>query len=130
MKIYVTSVFVDDQQKALEFYTSKLGFKTKVDVPAGDFRWLTVVSPEAENGTELLLEPSEHAAVRPFKQAIKQDGIPFASFEVSDIAAEVGRLESFGVQFTQQAVEAGGVITAILDDTCGNLIQLLQRVES
>ncbi len=129
MKIYITSVFVDDQQKALDFYTEKLGFRKKVDMPTGDYRWLTVVSPDAENGTELLLEPSDHAAVPPFKRAIKQDGIPFASFEVDDLKSEVKRLESLGVEFTQQATEAGGVITAVLDDSCGNLIQLLQRLD-
>jgi catechol 2,3-dioxygenase-like lactoylglutathione lyase family enzyme len=126
MRIYVTSVFVDDQSKALDFYTHKLGFKLKHDVPLGKYRWLTVVSPENPEGTELLLEPDEHPAVEPYKTALVEDGIPVTSFQVDDIDAEYDRLRSLGVSFTREPVDAGPVRTAVLDDTCGNLIQLVQ----
>ncbi|MDJ0706926.1 MAG: VOC family protein [Leptolyngbyaceae cyanobacterium MO_188.B28] len=128
MKIYVTSIFVDDQAKALDFYTSKLGFEKKTDIPLGEYRWLTVVAPNQPNGVELLLEPSAHRAVPPFKQASKRDGIPFASFEVDNIEDEFSRLQSLNVEFTQEPTPAGEVITAVIDDTCGNLIQIIQRV--
>ncbi len=128
MKIYVTSIFVDDQAKALDFYTSKLGFKKKTDIPLGEYRWLTVVAPDQPNGVELLLEPSAHSAVPPFKQALKKDGIPFASFEVDNIENEFNRLQSLNVEFIQDPTPAGEVITAVIDDTCGNLIQIIQRV--
>lgn len=128
MKIYVMSVFVDDQAKALDFYTSKLGFEKKTDIPLGEYRWLTVVSSEQPNGVELLLEPSAHRAVPSYKQALKADGIPVASFEVDNMEATCARLQSLGVDFTQQPTSFGEVITAVLDDTCGNLIQLMQRV--
>ena len=128
LKIYLTSIFVDDQAKALDFYTSKLGFEKKTDVPVGDYRWLTVIARNQPGGVELLLEPSAHRAVLPFKQALREDGIPLASFEVEDIEAEFRRLQSLGVDFTQQPTPAGEVITAVLDDTCGNLIQIIQRV--
>lgn len=127
MRIVVSSIFVDDQDKALAFYTAKLGFVKKEDIPLGAARWLTVVAPDAPDGTELLLEPDSHPAVGPFKRALMQDGIPFASFAVDDIHAEYERLRSAGVQFTQPPVEMGPVTTAVLDDTCGNLIQLAQR---
>ena len=127
MKIHLTSVLVDDQEKALRFYTEMLGFEKKHDVPMGPHRWLTVVSPEARDGVELLLEPDEHPAARPFKNALVADGIPFTSFGVSDVKAEFDRLSSAGVRFTQPPVAMGPVITAVLDDTCGNLIQLAQR---
>jgi catechol 2,3-dioxygenase-like lactoylglutathione lyase family enzyme len=127
VKIVVTSVFVDDQDKALEFYTKVLGFVKKTEVPMGAFRWLTVVSPEASDGPELLLEPDQHPAVRPFKRALVEDGIPFASFAVKDVRAEHERLRSAGVRFTQPPVEMGPVTTAVLDDTCGNLIQIAQK---
>jgi catechol 2,3-dioxygenase-like lactoylglutathione lyase family enzyme len=127
MRIVVSSVFVDDQDNALAFYTAKLGFVKKEDIPLGAARWLTVVAPDAPDGTELLLEPDSHPAVGPFKRALMQDGIPFASFAVDDIHAEYERLRSAGVQFTQPPVEMGPVTTAVLDDTCGNLIQLAQR---
>ena len=126
MRIYVTSVFVDDQAKALEFYTRKLGFRLKNDVPVGDHRWLTVVSPEAPEGTELLLEPGDHPAVGPYKTALVEDGIPATSFQVDDIDAEYERLRGLGVSFTGEPVDAGTVRMALLDDTCGNLIQLIQ----
>jgi catechol 2,3-dioxygenase-like lactoylglutathione lyase family enzyme len=126
MKIWVTSVLVDDQDKALRFYTDILGFVKKTDVPLGAHRWLTVVSPEVPDGVELILEPDEHPAVRPFKQALVEDGIPFTSFSVKDVDAEYQRLLGAGVRFTQPPVEMGPVITAVFDDTCGNLIQIAQ----
>ncbi|ARP98861.1 VOC family protein [Pseudorhodoplanes sinuspersici] len=126
MRIWVTSVLVDDQSKALDFYTRVLGFKVKNDVPMGDHRWLTVVSPGNPEGTELLLEPSEHPAAKPFKTALVEDGIPITSFQVDDIDAEYQRLLSLGVSFTREPIDAGPVRMAVLDDTCGNLIQLVQ----
>jgi catechol 2,3-dioxygenase-like lactoylglutathione lyase family enzyme len=126
MRIYVTSVPVDDQSKAEDFYTRVLGFKVKHDVPVGEHRWLTVVSPQDPEGTELLLEPSGHPAVKPYKTALVEDGIPITSFQVDDIDAEYDRLLSLGVSFTQAPMDAGPVRMAVLDDTCGNLIQLVQ----
>lgn len=126
MRIYVTSVFVDDQAEALDFYTRVLGFEKKHDIPLGEARWLTVVSPEAPQGTELLLEPSGHPAVPPYKAALVEDGIPAASFQVDDIDAEYKRLASLGVSFAREPMDAGNVRMAVLDDTCGNLIQLIQ----
>jgi catechol 2,3-dioxygenase-like lactoylglutathione lyase family enzyme len=128
MKIVVTSVFVDDQDKALRFYTEVLGFLKKTEVPMGEFRWLTVVGPGEPNGVELLLEPDAHPAVGPFKQALVQDGIPYASFAVDDVHAEFKRLSAAGVRFTQPPVAMGPVTTAVLDDTCGNLIQIAQKM--
>ena len=125
MKIYVTSVFVDDQRKALDFYTNVLGFEKKTDIPLGSASWLTVVSPEQPDGTELLLEPSDHPAVRPYKTALVEDGIPATSFAVDDVQAEFDRLRSKGVRFTQEPTQMGGVTTAVFDDTCGNLIQIV-----
>jgi catechol 2,3-dioxygenase-like lactoylglutathione lyase family enzyme len=124
MRITVTSVFVDDQDKALRFYTEVLGFEKKTEIPLGEARWLTVVSPDQPNGTELLLEPDGHPAVRPFKDALVADGIPFTSFGVDDVAGEVERLKARGVTFTQEPLEMGDVTTAVFDDTCGNLIQI------
>jgi catechol 2,3-dioxygenase-like lactoylglutathione lyase family enzyme len=124
MKINLTSVLVDDQAKALDFYTGVLGFEKKTDVPLGAHRWLTVVSPEAPDGPELLLEPDEHPAAQPFKQALVADGIPFTSFAVPDVQAEFERLSGLGVRFTQAPTQMGPVTTAVLDDTCGNLIQI------
>jgi catechol 2,3-dioxygenase-like lactoylglutathione lyase family enzyme len=126
MRIYVTSVFVDDQSKALDFYTRILGFKVKNDVPLGEYRWLTVVSPEAPEGTELLLEPGEHPAVQPYKTALVEDGIPATSFQVDDVDAEYDRLLSLGVSFTVEPMDAGPVRMVVFDDTCGNLIQLIE----
>ncbi|MEU3601718.1 VOC family protein [Streptomyces sp. NPDC006798] len=126
MRIHVTSVFVEDQEQALRFYTEVLGFVKKNDVPlGGGARWLTVVSPEAPDGTELLLEPSGHPAVPPYKTALVEDGIPAASFAVDDVRAEVERLRGLGVVFTQEPLTMGQVTTAVLDDTCGNLIQIV-----
>jgi catechol 2,3-dioxygenase-like lactoylglutathione lyase family enzyme len=127
MKIVITSVFVDDQDKALRFYTDVLGFTKKVDVPMGPSRWLTVVTPHDASGVELLLEPDRHPAVGPFKRALVEDGIPFTSFGVDDVQAEFERLRAAGVHFTQPPVAMGPVTTAVLDDTCGNLIQIAQR---
>lgn len=126
IRINITSVFVDDQAKALAFYTDVLGFVKKHDLPLGTDRWLTVVSPENPDGTELLLEPGSHPAVPPYKDALVADGIPAAQFAVDDLAAEHKRLVDLGVRFTQEPLEMGTVITAVLDDTCGNLIQLAQ----
>lgn len=126
MKIVVTSVYVDDQAKALAFYTDVLGFVKKNDIPLGEFRWLTVVSPDDPDGTELLLEPDAHPAARPFKEALLDDGIPFTSFGVDDVHAEYERLEGLGVQFTQAPARMGSVTMAVFDDTCGNLIQIAQ----
>jgi catechol 2,3-dioxygenase-like lactoylglutathione lyase family enzyme len=127
MKIVVTSVFVDDQDKALRFYTNILGFVKKTEIPMGEARWLTVVSPDDPDGTELLLEPSSHPAVGPFKRALVEDGIPFTSFAVKNVQAEYQRLRSAGVHFTQPPVDMGPVTTAVLDDTCGNLIQIAHK---
>jgi catechol 2,3-dioxygenase-like lactoylglutathione lyase family enzyme len=124
MRINVTSVLVDDQDKALRFYTEVLGFVKKTEIPLGEARWLTVVSPEDTEGTELLLEPDGHPAAKPFKQALVEDGIPFTSFAVDDIDLEFERLRGLGVRFTQEPVAMGAVMTAVFDDTCGNLIQI------
>jgi catechol 2,3-dioxygenase-like lactoylglutathione lyase family enzyme len=124
MRIVVTSVFVDDQEAALRFYTEVLGFVKKTDVPAGEARWLTVVSPDAHDGVELLLEPSGHPAVGPYKAALVADGIPATSFEVDSVGAETERLKALGVRFVQDPVDMGPVTTAVFDDTCGNLIQI------
>ena len=124
MDIITTNVFVDDQVKALDFYTSVLGFEKKTDLPAGSHRWLTVVSPSAPDGVELLLEPSEHPAVGPFKRALVADGIPYASFAVDDAQAEYERLRALGVSFVQEPTVVGPVTVAVFDDTCGNLIQI------
>ena len=124
MRINLASVLVDDQDKALRFYTEVLGFVKKTEVPMGEHRWLTVVSPEDPDGVELVLEPDEHPAVRPFKQALVADGIPFTSFAVDDVQKEFERLSALGVTFTQEPAAMGPVTTAVLDDTCGNLIMI------
>ncbi|MER6301664.1 VOC family protein [Kitasatospora sp. NPDC001539] len=126
MRINLTSVFVDDQDKALRFYTELLGFVKKADVPLGEHRWLTVVSPEQPDGTELLLEPDAHPAVRPYRTALVADGIPAASFAVDNVHGEYERLRRLGVRFTQEPLATGPVTVAVLDDTCGNLVQLAQ----
>ncbi|WP_419162391.1 VOC family protein [Candidatus Palauibacter sp.] len=127
MRIHLTSVFVDDQQKALRFYTETLGFRVKHNIPMGDHAWITVVSPEAPEGTELLLEPDGHPAVRPFKTALMEDGIPSASFAVDDIEAEHERLTAKGVRFVQPPPDLGSVTVAVFDDSCGNLIQISEE---
>lgn len=123
-RINITSVLVDDQAKALAFYTGKLGFVAKTDVSLGEYRWLTVVGANELDGVELLLEPDAHPAAKAFKQALAADGIPYTSFAVDDVTAVHRDLESRGVRFAQAPTAMGPVITAILDDTCGNLIQL------
>jgi catechol 2,3-dioxygenase-like lactoylglutathione lyase family enzyme len=127
VRINIAAVFVDDQDKALSFYTNVLGFEKKTEIPLGEDRWLTVVSPEEPDGTELLLEPDGHPAVRPFKTALVEDGIPYTSFAVDDASAEFERLRAAGVRFTQEPVEMNGVTTAVFDDTCGNLIQIASQ---
>ncbi|KOV82471.1 VOC family protein [Nocardia sp. NRRL S-836] len=127
MRIHLTSIFVDDQDKALRFYTEVLGFVKKTEVPLGADRWLTVVSPEDPDGTELLLEPDGHPAVKPYRAALVEDGIPATAFAVRDVRAEFDRLSARGVRFTQEPLEMGPVTTAVLDDTCGNLIQIVQH---
>ncbi|CAL9279970.1 MULTISPECIES: VOC family protein [Streptomyces] len=128
MKIQLTSVFVDDQAKALRFYTDVLGFVTKHDVPVGETdRWLTVVPADDPDGTELLLEPSHHPAVKPYRDALVADGIPLAVFAVDDVRAEYERLREHGVRFTQEPLDMGPVTTAVFDDTCGNLIQIASQ---
>jgi len=127
MRIIVTSLFVQDQDKALAFYTEKLGFIKKEDVPMGKHRWITVVSSEDENGTELLLEPNEHPAASEFQRKISAEGIPATMFGVEDVHAEYERLKNLGVEFTMEPTKMGEVTIAVLDDTCGNLIQLAMK---
>ena len=127
MRIKLTQVFVDDQDKALGFYTEVLGFVKKRDFPIGQFQWLTRVSPEEPEGTELLLEPSENPATRTFKQAIFEQGITAAAFAVDDIHEEARRLIEIGVKFSMEPTEMGSATVAVFDDTCGNLIQIFQE---
>ena len=126
MRIALNSVLVDDQEKALAFYTEVLGFQKKLDIPMGEFRWLTVVSPEEPDGTELVLEPNAHPAALTFQKAMKGDGIPMTAFSAGDVAAEFARLKEAGVVFVTEPTEAGGTVLATFDDTCGNLIQIFQ----
>lgn len=128
IKIYVTSVPVEDQEKALDFYTRVLGFIKKKDVPLGEHKWLTVVSPEEQSGVELLLEPMAFEPARIYQQSLKEAGIPWTSFAVDDIEKEYERLSNLGVQFSIAPREAGPVMIAVLDDTCGNYIQLMQEL--
>jgi predicted enzyme related to lactoylglutathione lyase len=128
MEIYITNVFVDNQEKALNFYTNILGFELKNDVPLGENRWLTVTSKNNPDSVELLLEPSGHRAVGPYKQALVEDNIPAASFKVDNLDTEYERLSALGVKFTQEPMEFGNVKMATLDDTCGNLIQILEMI--
>ena len=127
MRIHLASVYVDDQDKALKFYTEVLGFQKKLEIPMGEHRWLTVVSPEDPDGTQLVLEPDAHPAARAFKKALYEDGIPLTSFAVDDVREEHERLQGLGVTFTQEPTEMGPVTMATLDDTCGNLIQIAQK---
>lgn len=130
MKISLVSVSVGDQEAALAFYTEKLGFVKKTDIPMGNVSWLTVVSPENLDGPELVLEPNaEYPAMKALKEALLEDGIPFTAFEVDDIDAEHKRLRDLGVRFTQNPVESAGVKYAVFDDTCGNLIQIYQKTD-
>jgi catechol 2,3-dioxygenase-like lactoylglutathione lyase family enzyme len=123
-RINMTSVLVDDQAKALAFYTEKLGFVAKTDLPLGEHRWLTVVGANEPDGVELLLEPDTHPAAKALKEALVEDGIPYTSFAVDDVAAVHEELKARGVRFTQPPVTMGPFVTAVLDDTCGNLIQI------
>jgi len=129
MRINVMSVMVDDQSKALRFYTDVLGFVKKREIPLGEHAWLTVVAPDQPDGTELSLEPDEHPAARTFKAALVEDGIPFTSFAVDDVTTEYERLVGLGVRFTQPPTDMGTVTTAVFDDTCGNLIQIATMKE-
>jgi predicted enzyme related to lactoylglutathione lyase len=126
MKIKLTSVFVDDQDKALAFYTEVLGFVKKRDIPVGAFKFLTVVAPEEPDRTELLLEPSDNPAAKAFKKALVEQGIPLATFFVADVQAEYERLQKLGVRFTMEPTPMGPTVAAMFDDTCGNYIQLHQ----
>lgn len=126
IKIALTSVFVDDQEKALRFYTEMLGFAKVLDLPAGEYRWLTVASPTDLDGVQLVLEPNAHPAAEVFQAALRADGIPATAFAVDDLEKEFNRLTALGVAFTQPPVEAGGPKIAVFDDTCGNLIQLYE----
>lgn len=126
MKMYLKNIAVDDQSKALDFYTNKLGFVVKHDIPLGEHRWLTLVSKEETKGMEFDLEPNAHPASRAYQEALMADGIPVSAFSVDDIEAEVARLETIGVEFIQPPVKAGGATMAVFDDTCGNLIQLFE----
>ncbi len=127
MKIKVTSIFVEDQEKALKFYTDVLGFVKKTDMPAGDYKWITVVSPEEPGSVELLLEPNNNPAAETYQKAIYDEGVPTISFTVDDIQQEYERLKKRGVEFTAKPTEVGPVTFAIFDDTCGNLIQISQE---
>jgi catechol 2,3-dioxygenase-like lactoylglutathione lyase family enzyme len=127
LKIVLTSILVDDQAKALAFYRDILGFELKYDMPMGEHRWLTLTSPGDPDGVQIVLEPDAHPAAKPFKEALVADGIPFNSFAVEDVHAEHARLLAAGVRFTQPPTPMGPVTTAVLDDTCGNLIQIAQH---
>jgi catechol 2,3-dioxygenase-like lactoylglutathione lyase family enzyme len=126
MRIKLTSLMVENQDKALAFYTDVLGFKKKHDIPVGEYRWITVVSPEGPGDVELTLEPNANPAAKTFQQAMFSQGIPLAAFEVGDIHEEYGRLKSHGVVFTREPMKAGPVTIAVFSDTCGNLIQIYQ----
>ena len=126
MRIKLTSIMVDDQEKALRFYTDVLGFKKKNDIPVGEYRWITVTSPEAPHDPELALEPNANPAARTFQEAMFKQGIPLAAFEVADLASEFSRLNAKGVAFTRPPTLAGPISLAVFVDTCGNLIQLYQ----
>ncbi|YCA42016.1 VOC family protein [Bacillus sp. JZ8] len=127
MEIIVTSIFVQDQDKALEFYSETLGFVKKEDVPVGEFRWITLVSPNDQDGTELLLEPNVHPAAREYQKKIFDEGIPATMFGVTDVYKEYKRLMEQGVKFTMEPTKMGEVTLAVFDDTCGNLIQIAQK---
>jgi glyoxylase I family protein len=126
MRIKLSSIMVDNQEKALAFYTEKFGFAKKFDIPVGEYRWLTVISPEGPNDLELALEPNANPAGRTFQEAMFTQGIPITAFEVDDIEKEFTRLKGLGVVFTQGPTATGPVTIAVCADTCGNLIQLYQ----
>lgn len=127
MRIIVTSIFVNDQDKALKFYTETLGFVKKHDVPAGEFRWITVVSPDNQNGTELVLEPDDNQAAKDYQKSLFEQGIPVTMFGVDDVQKEYDRLSKLGVKFTMEPTKMGDLTIAVFDDTCGNLIQIIQQ---
>ena len=127
MKISLNSIMVQDQEHALEFYTDVLGFEKKVDIPMGEFRWLTVVSAEEPDGTQLVLEPNAHPAAAPFQTSLYESGVPYTAFQVDDVETEAGRLKEKGVSFTTEPTDVGTAIIATFDDTCGNLIQIYQE---
>jgi catechol 2,3-dioxygenase-like lactoylglutathione lyase family enzyme len=124
VKIKLASVFVDDQDKALRLYTEVLGFAKKRDIPVGEFRWLTVVSPEEPDGAELLLEPNDNPAAKTYQKSLFDQGIPATTFFVADIQEEYERIKKLGVVFTLKPTKTGPTIIAVFDDTCGNLIQI------
>jgi predicted enzyme related to lactoylglutathione lyase len=126
MKIKLTSVFVNDQSKALKFYTETLGFVKKMDVTAGNYRWLTVVSPEDKDGVELVLEPNENPAAKAYQESLFKQGMRATSFFVDDIQKEYERLKNLGVKFTMEPTRVTGSTIALFDDTCGNLVQITQ----
>ncbi|XXX74501.1 VOC family protein [Sorangium sp. So ce134] len=128
MKIKLNSIMVEDQDRALKFYTEVLGFKKKNDFPVGEYRWITVVSPEGPDDVELVLEPNANPAAKTFQQAMFAQGIPLTAFEVTDLRAEFARLKERQVAFTQEPTPMGPVMTAVFADTCGNLIQLYQHL--
>ena len=127
MKISLNSIIVQDQEHALQFYTGVLGFEKKVDIPMGEFRWLTVVSPTAPDGTQLALEPNAHPAAVPYQTGLYESGVPQTAFEVVDVQSEFDRLKDRGVAFTMEPTDVGAAIIATFDDTCGNLIQIYQE---
>lgn len=128
MRIKLNSIIVDDQNKALKFYTEVLGFRHKHDIPVGEYRWITVVSPEGPDDVELVLEPNANPAAQTYQKALFDQGIPLTAFEVEDLEAEVRRLKGLGVAFTREPTPMGAVSIAVLSDTCGNLIQLYQPI--
>jgi catechol 2,3-dioxygenase-like lactoylglutathione lyase family enzyme len=130
MRINLTSLFVDNQRAALAFYTDVLGFIKRRDIPLGSDSWLTVVAPESPDGPELLLEPSRHPAVKPYRDALVEDGIPLAQFAVDDVHSEHARLTDKGVLFTQPPTDIGAATVAVFDDTCGNLIQIISEKQN
>lgn len=127
MKIIVTSIFVEDQDKALQFYSETLGFVKKHDVPAGEFRWITLVSPEDQDGTEIVLEPNNNPIAKDYQNRLFEEGIPVTMFGVEDIHKEYERLLQLGVKFTMKPTKMGDITIAVFDDTCGNLIQVIQQ---
>lgn len=127
MKIIVTSIFVEDQDKALQFYSETLGFVKKHDVPAGEFRWITLVSPEDQDGTEIVLEPNNNPIAKDYQNRLFEEGIPVTMFGVEDIHKEYERLLQLGVKFTMKPTKMGDITIAVFDDTCGNLIQIIQQ---
>jgi catechol 2,3-dioxygenase-like lactoylglutathione lyase family enzyme len=126
LRIVLTSIFVEDQNRALAFYTDVLGFVPKTDMPLGEARWITVASPADPDGVELLLEPNNNPVARAYQEGVYGQGLPATSFAVDDVQGEYDRLTALGVRFTQEPAAMGPVTTAVLDDTCGNLIQLAQ----